>query len=130
MLDLDAGAATDVASGARLLVDVEAGADGTLYALAGAGRLGRGGKPGAPALPNTGSLVTVNDDGTFTVVADGLNVPTSTEIVGGMAYVVSGAGEVYSVSHGRHDGWLLRWRRSPACTCSRDTVPPWTRREP
>ena len=56
--------ATEVASGAPLLVDVEFGRGRTLYALS-QGVFG-GGPAGSPALPNTGSLVKVNGDGTFT----------------------------------------------------------------
>jgi hypothetical protein len=33
-------------------------------------------------MPNTGALVKVNRDGTFTVVIDGLNQPTSLEFIG------------------------------------------------
>jgi hypothetical protein len=44
---------------------------------------------GAPALPNTGALLWLNPNGTFTVVEDGLNQPTSMEIIGHTAYVVS-----------------------------------------
>jgi hypothetical protein len=54
--------ATDVASGASLLVDVEFGRGRKLYALS-QGVFG-GGPPGAPAQPNTGSLVKVNRNGT------------------------------------------------------------------
>lgn len=90
----DAGDATAtlVASGARLLTDVEYGRGRTLYALSQGVWNGVG--EGSPALPNTGSLLRVNDDGTFTVIASGLDRPTSLEIVGNTAYVVSLAGTV------------------------------------
>ena len=59
-----------VASGAPLLVDVKRGRGGSLVALS------QGDFPcadpacaGQPALPNTGALVKVNNDGTFTVFA-------------------------------------------------------------
>jgi hypothetical protein len=58
----------------------------------------RPGNPeGSPAEPNTGALVTVtvNRDGTFTVVADGLNQPTSLEFIGKTAYVVTLGGEIW-----------------------------------
>ena len=84
---------TEVASGAPLLVDVEFGRGRSLYALA-QGVFG-GGPAGAPALPNTGSLVQVNGDGTFTVVADGLDRPTSLEFIGNTAYVVTLSGEIW-----------------------------------
>ena len=89
--------ATEVASGASLLVDVEFGRGRTLYALS-QGDFG-GGPAGAPALPNTGSLVKVNGDGTFTVVADGLNQPTSLEFIGNTAYVVTLGGEIWKIDN-------------------------------
>lgn len=87
--------ATDVASGARLIVDVEFGRGRTLYALA----QGVWGGPfeGDPALPDTGSLVRVNGNGTFTVIEDGLDRPTSLEFIGTTAYFVSLAGEVWRI---------------------------------
>ena len=85
--------ATEVASGASLLVDVEFGRGRTLYALS-QGSFG-GGPPGSPAAPNTGSLVKVNRDGTFTVVAEGLDRPTSLEFIGNTAYVVTLSGEIW-----------------------------------
>lgn len=87
--------ATDVASGARLLVDVEFGRGRTLFALAQG--IWAGPAEGYPALPHTGSLVRVNSDGTFTEVATGLDRPTSLEIIGNTAYVVTLGGEVYTV---------------------------------
>ena len=85
--------ATEVASGASLLVDVEFGRGRDLFALS-QGVFG-GGPPGSPAQPNTGSLVKVNGNGTFTVVADGLNLPTSLEFIGNTAYVVTLSGEIW-----------------------------------
>ena len=86
---------TEVASGAPLLVDVEFGRGRRLYALA-QGDFG-GGPPGAPALPDTGQLVAVNQDGTFTVLVDRLNRPTSLEFIGNTAYVVTRAGEIWKI---------------------------------
>jgi sugar lactone lactonase YvrE len=85
----------DVASGSPLLVDVEFGRGHRLYALS-QGIFG-GGPAGAPALPNTGALVKVNRDGTFTVVIDGLNQPTSLEFIGKTAYVVTLGGEIWKI---------------------------------
>jgi sugar lactone lactonase YvrE len=87
--------ATEVASGASLLVDVEFGRGRDLYALS-QGVFG-GGPAGSPALPNTGSLVKVNGNGTFTVVADGLDRPTSLEFIGNTAYVVTLTGEIWKI---------------------------------
>ena len=88
--------ATEVASGGRLLVDVEFGRGRTLYALS-QGVWPLGGPPGSPALPNTGALVKVNGDGTFTGVTDGLNQPTSLEFIGTTAYVVTLGGEIWKI---------------------------------
>jgi sugar lactone lactonase YvrE len=85
----------EVASGSPLLVDVEFGRGHRLYALS-QGIFG-GGPAGAPALPNTGALVKVNRDGTFTVVIDGLNQPTSLEFIGKTAYVVTLGGEIWKI---------------------------------
>ena len=87
---------TVVAAGARLLVDVEFGRGRSLYALA-QGVWQLGGEAGDPALPNTGSLVAVNEDGSFTVVIGGLNQPTSLEFIGTTAYVVTLGGEVWRI---------------------------------
>jgi sugar lactone lactonase YvrE len=88
--------ATEVASGASLLVDVEFGRGRNLYALS-QGVFG-GGPPGAPAQPNTGSLVKVNGNGTFTVVADSLDRPTSLEFIRNTAYVVTLSGEIWKLN--------------------------------
>jgi len=63
----------------------------------GRSRLPVGGPPGAPALPNTGALVEVNADGTFIVIIDGLNQPTSLEFIGNTAYVVTLTGEILKI---------------------------------
>lgn len=86
---------TEVASGAPLLVDVEFGG-GRLYALS-QGIFPMGGDPGSPALPNTGALVKVNGDGTFTVITEPLDRPTSLEFIGNTAYVVNLAGEIWKI---------------------------------
>ena len=90
-------AVTTVASGARLMVDVEFNCGHTLYALSQG--IWDGVEEGTPALANTGSLVKVNDDGTFTVVRDGLDRPTSLEFVGTTAYIVTLTGEVWTIEH-------------------------------
>jgi len=89
--------ATEVASGAPLLVDVESGRGRDLFALS-QGVFG-GGPAGAPAAPNTGSLVKVNGDGTFSVVVDGLDRPTSVEFIRNTAYVVTLTGEIWKVEN-------------------------------
>jgi hypothetical protein len=84
----------EIASGAPLLVDVEFGLGRTLYALAQGEWSGQFGGDGSPADPFTGSLVEVNDDGTFSVLADGLNQPTSMEFIGNTAYIVTLGGDI------------------------------------
>jgi sugar lactone lactonase YvrE len=88
--------AMEVASGASLLVDVEFGRGHHLYALS-QGHFAPGSPEGSPAQPDTGALLKVNRDGTFTVIVDGLNQPTSLEFIGNTAYVVSLAGEIWRI---------------------------------
>jgi len=93
--DAKSSAATEVASGAPLLVDVEFGRGRTLYALSQG--VFPGGPPASPALPNTGALVQVNANGTFTVIVDELNQPTSVEFIGNSAYIVTLGGEIWKI---------------------------------
>ena len=91
----------EVASGASMLIDVERGAHGKLYALSQGQWDGVG--EGSRAVPNTGRLVVVGRHGDLTPVVDGrgdelvLDRPTSVEFVGDTAYVVSVTGDVYRV---------------------------------
>ena len=94
--------ATQVASGAGLdhiglLVDVEFGRENTLYALLQG--FWNGPFEGTPAQPNTGALVKVNPDGTFSIIVDHLNQPTSVEIIKNTAYVVTLSGEVWKIDN-------------------------------
>jgi hypothetical protein len=88
---------TTVASGAPLLVDVEFGRGETLFALSQGP--GSGDPEGSPAVPNSGSLVRVNADGTVSVIADKLDRPTSFEIIGNTAYIVTLGGEIWTVDN-------------------------------
>lgn len=72
---------TEVASGGRLLVDVEFGPGEDLFALA-QGKFTPGNPAGSPAIPNTGKLLRVDGQGGFAVVEKGLNQPTSLEFKG------------------------------------------------
>ena len=98
-LSLKSPTATEVASAAGLnvglFVDVEFGPGNTLFALAQG--IWDGPFEGAPALPNTGALLWLNPNRTFSVIEDGLNQPTSMEFIGHTAYVVSLAGEVWKI---------------------------------
>jgi DNA-binding beta-propeller fold protein YncE len=93
--DSDTGKLTTVASGSPFLLDVKFGRHRELYAVSnGVWTCCTGGDP---ALPNTGALVRVNDDGGFDVIADHLNRPTSLQLIGNTAYFVSLAGEVWKI---------------------------------
>ncbi len=88
---------TSVASGAPLVIDVEFGRGQTLFALSQGDFSGNA--EGSPAMPNTGSLLRVNADGTFSIIADELNLPTSFEIIGNTAYIVTLGGEIWTVDN-------------------------------
>src|SRR5437879_12711757 len=68
--------ATEIASGVPWVLDLHFGLGRTLYALS-FGTFDPNTELLNPAVPNTGALVKVNGDGTFTVVLHGLNHPTS-----------------------------------------------------
>ena len=89
---------TEIASGGPLAVDVEVGRGQTMYALA-QGDWPAGSNEGDPALPDTGELLRVNDDGSMTPVVEGLDQPTSMEVVGNTAWVVSLDGEITRVDN-------------------------------
>ena len=90
--------AHEVASGYSLLVDVEPGPDGALYALS------QGDSPGdvppaSPAAPDSGELLLVNRNGSFSVLVDGLDLPTSLDFVGDTAFVTTLNGEVWKITN-------------------------------
>jgi sugar lactone lactonase YvrE len=89
--------AQEIASGAPLLVDVEFGPDGKLYALS-QGHFTPGHPEGSPADPDTGTLQRVDRNGTMSPIATGLDRPTSVEIIGDRAYVVTLDGEIWSIA--------------------------------
>lgn len=91
------GERTAIASGAPLLVDVERGRGHLVFGLA-QGDFPDGSPDGSPALPGTGLLMLAEGD-TFVPVVDGLNLPTSMEIVGDTAYIVGLDGVVTKVDH-------------------------------
>ena len=90
--------ATEIASGARLVVDVEFGRGRTLFALS-QGFFVPGHPEGSPAEPETGALVEVNGDGTFTTLFEPLDRPTSLELIGTTAYVVTLGGEIWKIEN-------------------------------
>jgi hypothetical protein len=91
-----------VASGASMLIDIERGPHGKLYALS-HGQWD-GVAEGSRALPNTGRLVVVGHHGNLTPVVDArgqelvLDRPVSVEFVRDTAYVLSVTGDVYRVN--------------------------------
>jgi hypothetical protein len=89
--------ATEVANGIRLAVDVEFGKGQTLFALSQG--FWDGPFEGAPADPNTGALMRIHKNGTFKTIIEGLDRPTSVEIIKSTAYVVTLGGEVWTVSN-------------------------------
>jgi hypothetical protein len=86
--------ATEVASGVPFLLDVEF-SGGRLYALS-HGTVDPNIDP-SNAVPNTGALVKVNGDDTFTVIMDGLDRPTPLELIGNTAYFVTLTGEIWKI---------------------------------
>jgi hypothetical protein len=85
----------EVASGARLAVDVEFGRGLTLYVLSQG--IWDGVAEGSPALPGTGSLMQVNADGSVTPIIMGVDRPTSMEFIGNTAYIVNLIGEIWRI---------------------------------
>jgi hypothetical protein len=84
-----------VAAGAPMVVDVERGRGQTMFALSQG--TWDGAFPGSSANPGEGSLVRVNGGGSFSMVVDGLDLPSSLEIIGNTAYVVTLTGEVWAI---------------------------------
>jgi hypothetical protein len=78
-----------------LIVDVEFGRGRRLYALSNG--LYSGAPEGSGGLPNTGSLLEVNADGTFTTLVSGLNQPSSLEFIGNTAYITTLNGEIWKI---------------------------------
>lgn len=86
----------EIASGAPLLVDVEFGRCNQLYALS-QGIFPVGNPEGSPAAPDTGAIVRVTSGGALEVLVEGLDRPTSMEIIRDNAYVVTLDGEIIEV---------------------------------
>ena len=86
----------EVASGYSVMVDVELAKDHRLYAIS-MGNSPGDVPPASPAQPDSGKLLRVNRDGTFTVLVDKLNRPTSVHFVGDAALVVTLNGEVWRI---------------------------------
>ena len=87
----------EVASGVPFLVDVEFNRGNALFAIS-QGEWA-GGADGDAAEPNTGSLLRVNSDGTFTTIVDELDRPTSLEFIQNTAYIVTLTGQIWTVNN-------------------------------
>jgi len=89
----------DYAGDRGLIVDVEEGRHHRLFGLL-QGHWDLEPLPeneGYPAAPNTGEIVAVRGDGTFTTVVSGLNQPTSLELVGHVGFVVTLTGTILRI---------------------------------
>lgn len=103
VLGPEAEAVVELASGAPLVVDVEFGGQGRLFVLS------QGDwdevAEGTPASPDTGRLLEVDWTGALVPVVDDdgdeivLDRPTSLELVGDTAYVVTLGGTVVEIDH-------------------------------
>ena len=89
-----------LASGAPLLVDVEVGSRNRLYGLAQGDwpYEGQEGKEGFPAAPNTGFLMVADGRGQFRSLVSGLDRPTTFELIGETAFVVTISGKVLRIT--------------------------------
>ena len=94
------GPVVPLASGAPLLVDVEVGPWFRMYGLSQGDwpYEGQEGKEGFPAAPNTGALMVADLDGEFHALVAGLDRPTTFEIIGDAAYVVTITGKVLRIT--------------------------------
>ena len=90
-------AAAELASGGPLMVDVQFGLGRTLYGLAQG--TWNGAFPGSPAVPDSGQLLAVNGDGSVSVLAEELNLPTSMQFIGNDAYIVTLPGEIWKIEN-------------------------------
>lgn len=97
VFDYGSTEATQLAAGARLVVDVELGEGDAIFALAQG--VWEGEFDGEPALPDTGSLVRADGNGGFVELASELNRPTSMEIVGNTAFIVSLDGAIWQIDN-------------------------------
>ncbi len=88
---------TEIASGMRLLVDVEMNRGQTLFGLS-QGVWNEEGE-GSPAYPETGALYRINADGSISLVVGELNLPSSLEFIKNKAYIINLAGEVWTIDN-------------------------------
>jgi sugar lactone lactonase YvrE len=94
------GGVSQEAAGGPLLVDVEFNR-GKFYGLS-QGFFPPSNPEGSPAAPNTGALLRAENNGSFSVLVDELNQPTSVELIGDIAYVVTLSGDVLTIDLRAH----------------------------
>jgi sugar lactone lactonase YvrE len=94
-LDLASGGAAVLSTGTRLAVDA-ARFGSTLYTLS-QGVFPLDGDAGSPANPGTGGVMRVASDGSVSQVVGSLDRPTSMQVIGHTAYVVTLGGSVVAV---------------------------------
>jgi sugar lactone lactonase YvrE len=103
IMELDKhGRVHELASGYSVMVDVALGPDHQVYAISQGDEPDPPVQPADPAKPDTGRLLRLNHNGTFTVVVDHLNLPTSVHFVGNAALIVTLGGEVWRVPNATH----------------------------
>lgn len=90
--------AHEVAAGYSLLVDVERGPRGALYALSQGDSPGDV-PPGSPAEPDSGRLLLIRSNGSFSVLVDKLDLPSSLDFVGHTAFVTTLNGEIWKITN-------------------------------
>lgn len=90
---LNPGNDRPVASGVPMIVDVEFGPYGDLYALS-QGEYEDGTPAGAPGKAKTGKLLKVQPDGSFCSISSDIDRPTSISFSGPDGYVVTMSGQV------------------------------------
>lgn len=96
-IDPRSGSVSDVAASGPLMVDVEQGRGQTLFGLAQG--IHSNTTAGTEADPNTGELLRADGNGGFSTVATGLDRPTSLEIVGNNAYIVTITGQIWEIDN-------------------------------
>ncbi|MEO6398948.1 MAG: ScyD/ScyE family protein [Tepidiformaceae bacterium] len=119
--ELASPTAVDVASGFSAMVDVEIGPGGVVYALSQGDSPGIV-EPGSPAKPNSGKLLRLNANGTFSVVVDRLNLPTSLDFIGDSAFIVTLNGEVWKIN-GVSQLQQIPATATPRATATRTSTP-------
>ena len=101
---MNGGSARDIASGFSVMVDVAVN-DDAVYAISQGDSPGQV-EPATPAKPDSGKLLRAKRDGTFKVLVDRLNRPTSVHFVDDAALIVTLNGEVWRIDDidGRRGG--------------------------